>query len=335
MYAQYFGLKKSPFSLSPDPHFLSLTPKHREAFGGLLLAVTARKGFLVLTGDAGTGKTTLVRKMLSSIPATCAQFSVIVNPTLNASEFLETVLMDYGVSDIPESKALRLSLLRRLLLQAHGQGKTSVLVIDEAHLLTSDLLEEIRLLSNFETSEEKLLQIILAGQNELNTVLDQESRRHIKQRVAVRLDLAPLAAKDVLDYMQKRWTCAGGPGSIPFSDSAVALVARGSGGIPRMINAICDAVLTNVYGRGASRIEAEDMLEVLGEMHLIPPSTRDTQQILDRETAPVTAETHPALIDSPPPFVFRSFQRYTPAASRGHKTFRWTQWFGLGSESRS
>lgn len=330
MYTEYFGLNRSPFSLSPDPRFLLLTPKHREALGGLLFAVTARKGFMVLTGEAGTGKTTLVKKLLASIPARCAQFSVVVNPMLNPSEFLESVLMDYGVSSAPPSKAMRLALLRRLLLQADKEGKTSVLVVDEAHLLTSELLEEIRLLSNLETSEHKLLQIILAGQSELNNILDQQSMRHVKQRIAARLDLAPLAEKDVLEYVEKRWTCAGGVGSIPISESAITLLARGSGGIPRVINALCDAVLTNAYGKGIRNIDSKDMTEVLSDMHLIPPATDEV-----RPHPPVMCHNQTAPVDSPAPFVFRSFQRYTPKPSGAPRALRWTQWFGLGSESRS
>jgi general secretion pathway protein A len=330
MYAHYFGLNKSPFSLSPDPDFLLLTPKHREALGGLLFAVIARKGFLMLTGEAGTGKTTLVKKMLSSIPSSCAQFSVVVNPMLNASEFLESILMDFGVTDIPPSKAMRLALLRRLLLQADKEGRTSVLVVDEAHLLTSELLEEVRLLSNFETSEHKLLQIILAGQSELNSILDQNSMRHVKQRIAARLDLAALAEKEILEYIQKRWTCAGGLGPIPISESALALVSRASAGIPRVINALCDAVLTNAYGKGTRNVEAKDMLEVLSDMHLIAATTYDAPQHV-----PLTQRNLPAPADLPAPFVFTSFQRYTPKPSRAHKSLRWTHWLGLGSESRS
>ena len=330
MYTEYFGLNRSPFSLSPDPRFLLLTPKHREALGGLLFAVTARKGFMVLTGEAGTGKTTLVKKLLSSIPARCAQFSVVVNPMLNASEFLESVLMDYGVSSVPSSKAMRLALLRRLLLQADKEGKTSVLVVDEAHLLTSELLEEIRLLSNLETSEHKLLQIILAGQSELNNILDQQSMRHVKQRIAARVDLAPLAEKDVLEYVEKRWTCAGGVGPTPISESAITLLARGSGGIPRVINALCDAVLTNAYGKGIRNIDSKDMTEVLSDMHLMPPATDEVQP-----HPPVTCHNEMGPVDSPAPFVFRSFQRYTPKPSGAPRALRWTQWFGLGSESRS
>jgi general secretion pathway protein A len=329
MYEQYFGLNRSPFSLSPDPKFLLLTPKHREALGGLLFAVTVRKGFMVLTGQAGTGKTTLVRKLLSSIPAKCARFSVIVNPKLNASELLESVLMDYGVSSLPSSKAMRLALLRRLLLQADKEGKTSVLVVDEAHLLTSEALEEIRLLSNFETSEHKLLQIILAGQSELNDVLDQQSMRHVKQRIAARVDLAPLAEKDIAEYVAKRWACAGGSGPIPFSEPSLSLLARGSSGIPRVINALCDAALTNAYGKGIRNVDAKDMLEVLSDMHLAPLAAGADADVT------LTHQNEAAPVDASAPFVFRSLQRYTPKPSRARSTLRWAHWFGLSSESRS
>ncbi len=265
MYLQHFGLEKSPFSLTPDPRFLFLTSNHREALAALFFAVTERKGFMVMTGDAGTGKTTLVRKLLST-PLTCAQFSVIVNPALTRSELLESVLMDFGESQVPSSKAVRLSILRKFLFRAHSQGKTSVLVIDEAHLLTGELIDEVRLLSNFETSEHKLLQIILVGQSELNTLLALESLRQVKQRVAIRVHIDPLAESEVERYLQTRWSRASTRQALPFSKDGIRLIARCSGGIPRIINAICDAALVNAYGTGAMAIEVSQIDEVLQDL---------------------------------------------------------------------
>ena len=152
MYNAFFELDKAPFSMTPDPAFLFLTAKHREALAGLLLAVAGRKGFLVLTGEAGTGKTTLLSRTLRFISRDRVQFSFIINPTLSPSEFLEMAMIDFGIEDIPASKAQRLVHLQRFLLEGHRAGKTSVLVIDEAHKLTPEVLEEVRLLTNFETS---------------------------------------------------------------------------------------------------------------------------------------------------------------------------------------
>ncbi len=291
MYLQHFGLEKSPFSLTPDPRFLFLTSNHREALAALLFAVTERKGFMVMTGDAGTGKTTLVKKLLSSIPLTCAQFSVIVNPALTRSELLESVLMDFGETEIPSSKAVRLALFNKLLLRAYRQGKTSVLVIDEAHLLTGELIDEVRLLSNFETPEHKLLQIILVGQTELNALLALESLRQVKQRVAIRMHIDALSEPDVRRYLQTRWTRASTRHLLPFSEDAMGFIARCSAGIPRIINVICDAALLNAFGSGATVIGVPQIYEVVqdlgigvDEYSLLP--SQSTASVFSRSRAP-------------------------------------------------
>jgi general secretion pathway protein A len=290
MYLGHFGLENNPFSLTPDPRFLFLTAKHREALAALLFAVTERKGFMVMTGEAGTGKTTLVRKLLLSIPVASAQFSVIVNPTLTRSEFLEYVLMDFGERDIPSSKALRLALFQRFLLRAHGERKTPVLVIDEAHLLTAELIEEVRLLSNIETSEQKLLQIILVGQNELNRVLGLESLKQVKQRVAIRMHIDTLAEPEVNRYLQTRWNRARTQEPLPFSEDAVALIAKSSEGVPRVINVICDAALVNAYGSGMKRIGVVQIQEVLADLGIATVSQSLQQAVIDSPVLPVWAD---------------------------------------------
>ena len=200
MYKPFFGLRKSPFNMTPDPEFLYLTQQHREALAGLTYAVLARKGFVVLTGDAGTGKTTLVTRVLQHLPPSSVQTSVISNPTLTPAEFLEATLLDFGFTDVPDSKAQRIARLQNFLLQGHREGKVSALIVDEAHKLTPELLEEIRLLGNFESADEKLLQVALVGQGELDELLDRDQLRQFKQRIAVRLSMSPISGTDIAQY---------------------------------------------------------------------------------------------------------------------------------------
>src|SRR5580692_2200523 len=232
MYTAFFGLKKMPFNMTPDPAFLYLTDQHREALAGLTYAILERKGFLALSGMAGAGKTTLLAWVLQKLSVNQVQSSVILNPTLTPSEFLELAMLDFGIRDIPGSKAQRLFLLQRFLLKTHREGKISVLVIDEAHKLSSEVLEEIRLLGNFESAEEKLLQVVLIGQSELDVLLSRPELWQFKQRISVRLSLQPLRANEVGAYIEHRWRVAGGK-EAPFSSEAVVNVAKWSRGIPR------------------------------------------------------------------------------------------------------
>src|SRR6266852_2095381 len=189
MFERHFGLNKSPFAMTPDSGALFLTSSHREALAGLSYALLRRKGFVVLVGEAGTGKTTLLCRLLEIVPEINAQTCVIFNPTLTPAEFFELVLLNFGVNDVPDSKARRLMLLKDLLKKAHDENRVPVLVIDEAHKLSYEVLEEIRLLTNFETSDQKLLQIVLAGQPELNGLLNRKDLWQLKQRVAIRLQI--------------------------------------------------------------------------------------------------------------------------------------------------
>jgi general secretion pathway protein A len=290
---------------------------------------------MVLTGDAGTGKTTLVRKLLLSIPIECAQFSVIVNPALNRSELLECILMDFGVKEIPSSKALRLSLFKDLLLRAYGNGQTSVLLIDEAHLLTAELIDEVRLLSNFETAEQKLLQIVLVGQSELNTVLQLDSMRQVKQRLAIRVNIGPLSPVDVEHYIETRWKRAGASTSHPFSMEAVELIAAASAGIPRVINVICDAALVNVYGAGRSAVGRREIESVVVDLQLgVPPPV--TGAAVQPQTnvsfsEAVRSNHSPDRRSSG----IKSLEKYFPEPERTPRLQRLAHWFGVAhSKSR-
>jgi general secretion pathway protein A len=239
--------------MTPDPAFLFLTEQHREALVGLTYAILQQKGFVVLTGEAGTGKTTLLARVLQFLPANRLQFSLILNPTLTTSEFLELALMDFGLNYVPSSKAQRLWLLQNLLGEGRQKGKITALIVDEAHKLSPDVLEEVRLLGNFEEADHKLLQIMLVGQSELDDNLNRGDLRQLKQRIAVRLNIGPLDASDVGLYIKHRWLVSGGTVH-PFSPAAVEAVAAASRGIPRTINCLCENALTLAFGEGAQQV---------------------------------------------------------------------------------
>ena len=288
MYETFFHLQRSPFSMTPDPDCLFMTACHREALSGLQLAVLKRSGFVVPTGGPGTGKTTLLATLIRS--ANSARFAVVVNPTLDSDEFLEFVLVDFGIADVPSSKAQRIIRLQELLVDLHEQGKVPVLIVDEAHKLSPEVSEEIRLLTNFESTKRKLLQIVLAGQSELADLLNRDDLRQVKQRIEIRVQVRPLARGEVGNYMRHRWQCAGGSAALPFSAEAISLVARASRGIPRLVNSICDNVLLLAHAGGDSRITVDQVRQVLRDLDLTHsleeqcnsenPGRRGTEQLV-------------------------------------------------------
>jgi len=265
MYEEKFGLRKSPFGLTPDPSFLFLTEQHREALCGLTLAILQRKGFTVLTGEAGTGKTTLLARVLQFLPPSKLQFSAILNPTVTPAEFLELALLDFGLTEVPASKAQRLWKLRDVLLQGQREGKVTALIVDEAHKLSAELLEEIRMLGNFEDAEQKYLQILLVGQTELDATLNREDLRQLKQRIGFRLSLGPLDLHEVGEYIRHRWVKAGGT-EHPFSMEAIDRIAQASRGIPRVINALCDNALIAAFAENAPYVRESHVREVAADL---------------------------------------------------------------------
>ena len=289
MYYQFFGLRKNPFSMTPDPAFLFLTPQHREALAGLTYALLGQKGFLVLTGDAGTGKTTLLTRVLQRLPANRIQTSLVLNPILTSAEFLEMTLLDFGVTEVPASKAQRLARLQHVLHEADEQKKISALIIDEAHKLSPEVLEEIRLLGNFETSDHKLLQILFVGQSELGVLLNLPGLRQLKQRIAARFTIGPLAAFEVEQYIQYRWTKAGGVRETPFNPESLNSIAQYSGGIPRVINAICDNALIQAFGEGQSTVQAHHVWEACSDLDLVTPTHRPWPQAAS-QSAPISTQ---------------------------------------------
>jgi general secretion pathway protein A len=310
MYNESFGLRKNPFNLTPDPAFLFLTDQHREALVGLTCAILQRKGFVVLTGDAGTGKTTLLARLLQFIPPSQLQFSVIFNTTLTPSEFLELALLDFGVTDIPQSKAQRLWKLKNLVQQGQREGKVSALIVDEAHKLSPEVIEEIRMLGNFEEAEQKCLQILLVGQSELDKTLNRQDLRQLKQRISLRLTLAPLAPTQVGDYIRHRWLRAGGT-EHPFSKEAIEDIAYASKGIPRVINGLCDNALVSAFAARSSRVLDSHVREAAASL--------DLGELPRREVAVTPA--------APEPMPFARFSR-AERPDTGSKPSRWTRWAG-------
>jgi general secretion pathway protein A len=275
MYELYFDLSRSPFRLAPDPHFFFVTNSNREALVGLGCAITGRAGLAVVSGDAGTGKTTLLRTFLASLPNDRVNFSYVLTPTLSPTEFLRASLTDFGLSSLPDNKAGLLATMQEMLVERRRQGRLAVLVVDEAHKLTLDVLEELRLLTNFEDAEGKLLQILLLGQNELDEILRRDDLRQFKQRVAYRFAIQPLSAEEVEHYIQHRWTKASDQRRHPFTVEAVKLVAQYSHGIPRVVNTICDNALLTAFGSQVPRVEKEHVQEAVFDLDLaIAPGER-------------------------------------------------------------
>ncbi len=315
MYTEFYGLAKKPFNMTPDPAFLFLTAQHREALAGLSYAILERKGFLVLSGMAGSGKTTLLAWILERLPCDRVQSSVVLNPLLTREEFLELAMLDFGLTDIPSSKAQRLWILQKFLLQGKKEGRVSVLIIDEAHKLSVELMEEIRLLGNLEYGDEKLIQILLIGQSELDDLMNRPELFQLKQRVSVRLAIGPLSVDNVEKYIQHRWMIAGGAAP-PFDPEAIASIRKCSKGIPRLINSLCDNALTLAFtdqtkSVGAAHVEmaARDLL--LTEK---PPSPAVAAMAV---AAPSVAAPRPPLAPPPngvartaQPHVMKTIERY-------------------------
>ncbi len=274
MYLQTFGLKRHPFSMTSDPAVLFLSAGHREALAGLCYGLLDRKGLLVMLGHAGTGKTTLLAKAIQTVPSGSMEFAAVQNPTLTPTEFLEAVLLAFGIREVPASKPQRLALLQGRLLDLYTDGTIATLLLDEAHKLNPEALEEVRLLGNLEHRGEKLLQIVLAGQEELRAVLNRSEMAQLKQRVAVRLSLEPLSPPEVAQYVRHRWTSAGGADNLPFPPAALEHVARFSQGIPRLVNVICDTALLMACGERSMRVEARHVIDSCVDLDLVCPTAR-------------------------------------------------------------
>ena len=263
-YEEYYGLTQSPFSLAPDPHFLYLSESHEEAIKQLLEAARRNEGVIVLTGDVGTGKTTIARALLTRLDKTSFA-SLVLNPFLTVDELLREILLDFGVisrDDIRSGRAVSASrhdltsTLHDFLLSLHPIGAHGVLIIDEAQHLTADVLEQIRVISTVETNTTRLLQVILIGQPALLDALAQDHLRQLDSRVSVRAMLKPLARGDIEAYVSHRLSVAGNAGSVRFDTRAIDTVTSLTGGVPRLINLLCDRALMVGAQAGAATIDA-------------------------------------------------------------------------------
>jgi general secretion pathway protein A len=247
VYKNFFGLKDNPFNIVPDPRYLLSTAETDEAFANLIFGVHARKGLILLTGEVGTGKTILLKKLVDRLQRESAATAFVFNPRLNPTEFFDYMLSDFGVAHNPDDKPRMLRTLYQWLRERHRVSQATVLIVDEAHDLTPEVFEEVRLLSNLETPTEKLLQIILSGQPEIEEKLARPELRQFRQRIALRRRIHALTLEDAERYMAHRLRVAGGDPAQVFSPEAMATVFRFSQGIPRVINLICEQALISAY----------------------------------------------------------------------------------------
>ena len=266
MYEEHFGFRDPPFQITPDPRFLYLTRSHRDALAYLNYGIRERKGILVLAGEVGVGKTLMVRTLLSQLPEDVGT-AVVMNARLTFKQLLYLALLDFGRRPGGRTKVDLLLALQEHLLMLRDQGRNALLVVDEAQTLSEESLEEFRLLSNLETSTQKLLQILLVGQPELKATLSRHSLRQLRQRIPGICDLSALTPDSVSEYVEHRLQVAsGGRCAGLFQREALERVARYSEGIPRLINQVCDRALLVGYARGADRIEGDHVREAVREL---------------------------------------------------------------------
>ncbi|MFC3530811.1 ExeA family protein [Vogesella facilis] len=265
MYTHHYGFSGLPFSIAPDPHFLFMSQQHREALAHLMYGAMSNGGFVLLTGEIGTGKTTLCRCFLQQLPAEC-DVALIFNPKLNAQELLSTLCEELHIPlpDTPGSKEY-LDRINRYLLDSHARGRTTLVIIDEAQNLDDDVLEQIRLLTNLETDQRKLLHIALLGQPELRDKLAQPSLRQLSQRIVSRYHLGPLPPAEIADYIHHRLAIADCSRSL-FPDKLTPLLHRYSGGIPRKLNLLCDRALLGCYVQGKSEVDKATLRTAASEV---------------------------------------------------------------------
>jgi general secretion pathway protein A len=264
IYNAYFGFRQNPFNISPDPDFLYRSPQHEEALANLVYGVRSRKGFIVLTGEVGTGKTTMLECLRDYLDSQRVEFAFIFNSRLTPEQFFEMMAYDFDLKCDRKSKTDVLFALNSLLIQQAERGRTCVLIVDEAHNLDWNVLEEIRLLGNLENRQGKLLQIILSGQPELDRKLDAADLRQLKQRIVLRCSLNPLTLEECIAYIESRMAHAGMQRQTVFPRPVLEEVYIRSRGIPRLVNLICDNLLVTTFAM-EQRVATIDMLEEVSD----------------------------------------------------------------------
>jgi general secretion pathway protein A len=274
MYNAFFGFTESPFNLSPDPAFFFRSEQHEEALANLVYGVQARKGFIVLSGEVGTGKTTMLECLRDYLETQYIEFAFLFNSRVNPEQFFEMIAYDLNLPCPRTSKTEVLFALNQLLVEQAQLGRTVVLIVDEAHNLEWEVLEEIRLLGNLENRNGKLLQIILAGQPELDRKLDAPNLRQLKQRIVLRCNLQPFTLRDAVEYIQTRMEKAGMPKQTVFAEDLMAEIHLRAQGTPRLINAICDNMLLSAFADEKKVCTKEMLDEISRDLRLEWPGSR-------------------------------------------------------------
>ena len=290
MYKEFFGLRANPFNVNPDPRYLFLTRHTEEALACLTYGIQSRKGFVLLTGEVGTGKTTLINKLLEWLRAQQVPTAFIFNSRMNVPQFLDYMMADFAIPCDTRSKSQILLRLYNWLLERYRAGETAVLVVDEAQNLADEVLEEIRMMTNLETFTEKLLQIVLVGQTELEQKLKQPNLRQLRQRLTLRAKTHPLTLEETKSYIQQRLRIAGSNGYHIFDAEALAAIHRYSNGIPRVVNLICEHCLVSAFV-DQQKMVAPAIVEAvardfdLGDSHgfttPVPPPAQDKFDLMD------------------------------------------------------
>ncbi len=269
MYQSFYGLRELPFNITPDPRFLYLSPTHQEALQHLKYWVGERKGFIVLVGEVGCGKTTLCRRFLNELDPARYDTALILNPRITETQMLKAILTELGEKKLARSQADLVAQINRVLLERIERGRDIVLIIDEAQNLKFEVLEQVRLLSNLETDKQKLLQTVLIGQPELKANLAREELRQLRQRILVHCELRPLTLADVTHYVHHRLTLAGSSGRPAFTRWALRAIHRHSGGIPRIINNLCDKAVLAAYIRESDDVTYWDVRRALKDVRTL------------------------------------------------------------------
>jgi general secretion pathway protein A len=268
MYKEFFGLRANPFNVNPDPRYLFLTRHTEEALACLTYGIQSRKGFVLLTGEVGTGKTTLINKLLEWLRLQQVATAFVFNSRMNVPQFLDYMMADFGIPCDSKSKSQILQRLYNWLLDRYRAGETAVLIVDEAQNLTDEVLEEIRMLTNLETFTEKLLQIVLVGQPELETKLKQPQLRQLRQRLTLRAKTHPLTVEETKAYVQQRLRIAGSDGHQIFDPEAVVEIHKYSAGIPRVVNLLCEHCLVSAFVDQKPTINSQIVDAVAGDFDL-------------------------------------------------------------------